>query len=128
MPVFSGMGASCKEASTSFTQASKWQINAKAATKDVTVMGAAGGWGINAATIKSFSGSVDAFFDNSDTAQTNMVGLLGQTVSMEFDTGDSTHKFTGTCLITEFDPVADVQDIIKCTYKFINGSGALAYS
>lgn len=129
MPAFAGVGAAVKEGATptAFNEASKWTLNVKAGTKDVTPMGAAGGWGVNASTVKTFSGTVSAFFDNSDTAQTDMVSLIGQTVSMQFFV-NGTNKFTATCLITEFDPTVDASDVVKCDYKFVNGSGALSYA
>lgn len=127
MAALAGIGASCQEASTTFTDASKWSLNLKAATKDVTPFGATGNWAINLMTLKSWSGSIDAFTDTADTAQTNLFALLGSTLTMTFNIVNTPHSFTGSVILTEIDPSADVQNAQTVSFKF-TGTGACTYS
>jgi len=123
----SGIGASVTEASTAFTDASKWTLSLKGATKDVTPFGASGNWAVNLATIKSWTGKVTAFIDTSDTAQTNLFALLNSTVSMTFTIQNTPHAFAGSAILTGIDPNVDVQNAQSVDFSF-TGTGAISYS
>lgn len=127
MAAIAGVGASVLEASTAFTNASKWMLNIKGATKDVTPFGASGNWTINIATLKSWSGTISAFLDTADTAQTNLFALIGSTLASTFNVGVSSHGFTGNIILTEIDPTADVQNAETVDFKFV-GTGPCTYS
>lgn len=127
MTALAGVGASVTEASTSFTNASKWVLNLKGAVKDVTPFGASGNWTINLATLKSWSGTITAFLDPSDTAQTNIFGLLNSTLTMTLNVNSTPHGFTGSVIITEIDPNIDVQNAETVDIKF-TGTGSCVYS
>lgn len=127
MAAISGIGASVTEGSTAFTNASKWTLSLKGATKDVTPFGASGSWTINLATLKSWSGKVTAFLDTSDTAQTNLFALLNSTVSMTFTVQNTPHAFTGNAILTGIDPSVDVQNAQTVDFSF-TGTGSLSYS
>lgn len=127
MAALAGIGASCTEASTAFTDASKWTLSLKGAVKDVTPFGASGNWTINLATLKSWSGKITAFTDTSDTAQTNLFALIGSTVSVTFTIASTPHAFTGSAILTGIDPSADVQNAQTVDFSF-TGTGALTYS
>ena len=127
MTALAGVGASVTEASTSFTNASKWVLNLKGAVKDVTPFGASGNWTINLATLKSWSGTITAFLDPSDTAQTNIFGLLNSTLTMTLNVNSTPHGFTGSVIITEIDPNIDVQNAETVDIKF-TGTGSCTYS
>jgi triacylglycerol esterase/lipase EstA (alpha/beta hydrolase family) len=127
LTALAGVGASVSEASTAFTNASKWTLNLKGAVKDVTPFGAAGNWAINLATLKSWTGSITAFLDPTDTAQTNLFGLLGSTVTLTLNVSGTPHGFTGTAIITEIDPNVDVQNAETVDIKF-TGTGSCTYS
>lgn len=127
MTALAGVGGSVSEASTAFTNASKWTLNLKGAVKDVTPFGASGNWTINLATLKSWSGTITAFLDPSDTAQTNLFGLLGSSVTLTLNVSGTPHGFSGTAFITEVDPNVDVQNAETVDLKF-TGSGACTYS
>lgn len=126
MTALAGIGASCTEASTAFTDASKWTLSLKGAVKDVTPFGASGNWQINLATIKSWTGKITAFIDNSDTAQTNLFALIGTVVAMTFKV-DGTHNFAGSAIVTGIDPSVDVQNAETVDISF-TGTGAITYS
>lgn len=127
MAALAGIGASVTEASTAFTNASKWTLQLKGATKDVTPFGASGSWAVNLATLKSWSGTISAFLDPSDTAQSNLLGLLGSTVTATFTVQNTPHAFTGSVILTELDPNVDVQNAQTIDYKF-TGTGPCTYS
>jgi len=127
MAALAGIGASCTEASTAFTDASKWTLSLKGAVKDVTPFGASGNWTVNLATLKSWSGKITAFVDTSDAAQTNLFALIGSTVSMTFTISSTPHAFTGSAILTGIDPSVDVQNAQTVDFSF-TGTGAITYS
>ena len=127
MAALAGIGASVTEAATAFTDASKWTLNLKGATKDVTPFGASGNWAINLATIKSWTGKITAFLDTTDTAQTNLFAGLNNTFSLTFTVQSTPHAFTGSAILTGIDPNVDVQGVEVVDFSF-TGSGAITYS
>lgn len=127
MAALAGIGASVTEAATAFTDASKWTLSLKGAVKDVTPFGASGSWQINLTTLKSWSGKVTAFIDTTDTAQTNLLALLGTVVSMTFTIQSTPHAFAGSAILTGIDPNVDVQNAQSIDFSF-TGTGALTYS
>lgn len=127
MAALAGIGASVSEASTSFTNASKWTLSLKGATKDVTPFGASGNWAINLATIKSWTAKVSAFLDTADTAQTNLFALLNSTVTLTLNVSGTPHGFTGSAIVTGIDPNVDVQNAETVDISF-TGTGSCTYS
>lgn len=127
MAALAGIGASVSEASTAFTNASKWVLSLKGATKDVTPFGASGNWAINLATVKSWTAKVTAFLDYADTAQTNLLAGLNNTFTLTLNISNTPHGFTGSAILTGIDPNVDVQNAQTADYSF-TGTGALTYS
>jgi predicted secreted protein len=127
MAALAGIGASVTEASTAFTDASKWTLSLKGVTKDVTPFGASGNWTVNLATLKSWTAKVTCFVDTSDTAQTNLFALLNSTVSMTFTIQSTPHAFTGSAILTGIDPNIDAQNAETVDFSF-TGTGSLTYS
>lgn len=127
MTALAGIGANCAEASTSFTDASKWTLSIKNATKDVTPFGASGNWAINIPTINSWTAKITGFIDTADTAQTNLFALIGQTVSITLNVSGTPHGFTGSAILSGIDPNVDAQSAETCDFSF-TGSGAITYS
>lgn len=127
MAALAGIGASVQEGSNTFTNASKWTLNLKGATKDVTPFGATGNWAVNLSTLKSWSGTISAFTDPNDAAQTALFALLGSTVTGTFNIANTPHGFSGSFILTEIDPNADVQNAQTVDFKF-TGTGACTYA
>lgn len=127
MTALAGVGASVQEASTSFTNASKWTLSLKGATKDVTPFGAPGSWTINIGTLKSWSGKISAFLDPTDTAQSNLFALLLGTVSLTLNVSGTPHGFSGSAILSGIDPNVDVQNAETVDFSF-TGTGAITYS
>lgn len=127
MAALAGIGASVTEAAQAFSDASKWTLSLKGATKDATPFGASGSWAINVATIKSWTAKVTAFMDTADTAQTVLFAALNNTVSMTFTIQSTPHAFTGSAILSGIDPNVDVQGVESVDFSF-TGTGALTYS
>ena len=127
MAALAGIGASVTEASTAFTDASKWVLNLKGGTKDATPFGASGNWAVNIATVKSWSAKVTAFLDTADTAQTNLFAGLNNTFSLTLTVVNTPHAFTGSAILTGIDPNVDVQGVETVDFSF-TGTGACTYS
>src|SRR6266849_10832746 len=107
MAALAGIGANCSEASTAFTDSSKWTLSIKNATKDVTPFGASGNWAINTPTINSWTAKISAFIDTADTAQTNLFALIGTTVAITLNVSGTPHGFTGSAILAGIDPNVD---------------------
>lgn len=127
MTALAGIGASVSEASTAFTDASKWTASLKNATKDVTPFNAPGSYAINISTINSWTAKVSAFIDTADTAQTNLFGMLGQTVTLTLNVSGTPHGFTGSAILSGIDPNVDAQAAETVDFSF-TGSGPFTYS
>ncbi len=127
MTALAGIGANCSEASTAFTDASKWTLSIKNATKDVTPFGASGSWQINIPTINSWTAKISAFIDTADTAQVNLFALIGTVVAVTLNISGTPHGFTGNAILAGIDPSVDAQAAETCDFSF-TGSGALSYS
>jgi hypothetical protein len=127
MAALSGIGAKASEAATAFTDASKWTLSIKNATKDVTPFGASGNFAINIPTINSWTAKVSAFIDTADTAQTNLFALIGTTVALALDVNGTPNGFTGSAILSGIDPNVDAQGAETVDFSF-TGSGAITYA
>jgi hypothetical protein len=127
MTALAGINASCSEASTSFTNASKWTLSIKNATKDATPMGAAGSWAINVPTINSWTAKITGFLDPADTAQTNLLALIGTVVALALKIDGTPHSFTGNAILSGIDPSVDAQSVETVDFSF-TGTGQVAYA
>ena len=80
-------------------------------------------------SLKSFSGSADVFFDDSDTAGQGALTVGSEvTLSVQFEgntTGD--HKMSGTVLITGRTISASFDGMVEASISF-QGTGALTES
>lgn len=126
MAALAGIGASVTEASTAFTDASKWTLSLKGATKDVTPFNATGSWAVNLATLKSWTCKVTAFVDPNDTAQTSLFALLNGTVTLALAIS-GTHNFSGSAILTGIDPNIDVQNAQTADFSF-TGTGPITFT
>ena len=80
----------------------------------------------NTTAIKSWSGSINSFWDETDTAQSALV--VGASVSLVLypegnATGDT--RYTGTALITEVGVSTSKGGIVERSFSFV-GTGTLA--
>jgi hypothetical protein len=127
LTALAGIGASAS-ASSALTAASKWTLSIKNATKDVTPFGASGNWAINIPTINSWTAKVTAFIDPTDTAQTNLFGLIGTVIDdLVLNVSGTPHGFTGSAILSGIDPSVDAQAAETVDFS-LTGSGPIAYS
>lgn len=128
MAALAGIGAAVAEGVTSFNEGSKWTLTTKGATKDVTPFQATGNWAVYLATVKSWTSKITAFIDASDTAQTNIFGLLGSTVALSLNVvvAGTPHGFTGSGIVTGFAPSVDVQNAETVDFDF-QGTGPITW-
>lgn len=126
MTAFAGVGASVGENSVTFTNSSKWTLSVKNATKDVTPIGAPGAWAAYLGTINSWTAKISGWLDNSDTAQANLLALIGQTVPLNLDV-NGTNAFTGDAILNGIDPNIDAQNPETVDFSF-QGTGPIDYS
>mgnify|MGYP001163540084 FL=1 len=76
-------------------------------------------------TLTSFSGSVDVFFDDDDTAQNALT--IGAEVTLDFlpeGTGSGEARFTGTAIVTGLSLNTDPNSLVQQSITF-QGSGGL---
>ncbi len=127
MAAFAGVGASVKEGTTTFTNSNKWTLSVKNATKDVTPIGAPGSWAIYLGTLNSWTVKISGWFDTADTAQTNLLALVGQSVALTLNVNGTPNGFTGSAILNGIDPNIDAQNPETVDFSF-QGSGPIAFA
>ena len=76
----------------------------------------------------SFSGSVDVFWDEADTAQIAMTVGASITIKWYPEGTDSTDKYyTGSAIVTSIDRSATIDGMVEASYG-VTGNGALTLS
>jgi hypothetical protein len=127
MVAFAGVGASLKEGTTSFTNASKWELDIKTDTKDVTPIGASGAWAVYLGTLNRWTAKITGWLDTSDAGQADLLDLVGQTVSLTLNVNGTPNGFTGSAILNEIAPNIDAQNPESCVYSF-QGSGPISFA
>jgi len=128
MTVSTGKDGNVKIGTDAVANIKSWTLETTAETQDASKMGTAGNWRDHLATLKSWAGSVDAWWDAADMGQAAL--SLGDTVTLDlFPTGDASAqiKFSGSAIITGTPKTAAVDGLIEVSFSF-QGTGALAES
>lgn len=123
MATFSGSGGVVKVGSTAVGEIRSYSIEESMDTLEDTSMGDSNR--TYKASLKSFSGSCDVLFDDTDSGQQAMT--VGSEVTMSFQMeGDTSgdHKLSGTVLITGRSISASYDGLVEASLSF-QGSGAL---
>ncbi len=123
MATFSGSGGTVLVGSNAIGEIKTYTIDETMDTLEDTSMGDTSR--TYKASLKTFSGSCDVMFDDTDTAQQAMT--VGSEVTMSFQmegntTGD--HKLSGTVLITGRSISASFDGLVEASLSF-QGTGAL---
>ena len=123
-----GYNGSATIASGAMGNAKAWSLDISQETVDTTDFGSSG-WKESQATLKSWSGSITAIFDESGTAEGALqTGLTaGSTVALDLQLGDGTgsyDKYSGSANITSQSVTNDVNGIVEVTFSF-EGTGAV---
>ena len=101
-----------------------WSLEVTADTVDASIIGTQ--WRKNQATIKSWSGSFDAFWDESDTTGQGAL-VAGATVTLNlYPEGNATGAtyWSGQAIVTSVSYSGSFDGIVEATFSF-TGSGAL---
>lgn len=104
-----------------------WSLEVTSDTTDASIIGTQ--WRKNQATIKGWSGSLDAFWDETDTMGQGALGA-GATVTLNLypegdDTGDT--FWTGSAIITSISYSASFDGLVEASFSF-TGTDALTES
>ena len=104
-----------------------WSLEITSDTVDASIIGTS--WRKNQATIKSWSGSFEGFWDDTDTMGQGAL-TVGSTVTLNLhpegnDTGDT--FWTGDVIITSISYNASFDGIVEASFSF-TGNGALTES
>jgi hypothetical protein len=127
MTAFAGVGASLKNGAVTFNNASKWELDIKTDTKDVTPIGATGAWAVYLGTLNRWTAKITGWLDTGDTAQANLLELVGQTVPLTLNVNGTPNGFTGDAILNEIAPNIDAQNPESCVYSF-QGSGPIDFA
>ena len=101
-----------------------WSLEVTSDTVDASIIGTQ--WRKNQATIKSWSGSFDAFWDETDTTGQGALAV-GTTVTLNlYPEGNSSGAtyWTGDAIVTSIAYSGSFDGIVEATFSF-TGSGAL---
>jgi hypothetical protein len=101
-----------------------WSLEITSDTVDASIIGTQ--WRKNQATIKSWSGSFDGFWDETDTTGQGALAV-GATVTLNlYPEGDATGAtfWTGDAIVTSIAYSGSFDGIVEATFSF-TGSGAL---
>lgn len=101
-----------------------WSLEVTSDTVDASIIGTQ--WRKNQATIKSWSGSFDGFWDETDTTGQGALAV-GATVTLNlYPEGDATGAtfWTGNAIVTSIAYSGSFDGIVEATFSF-TGSGAL---
>ena len=109
-------------------QAKAWSIDITKDTVDITSFGS-GGWKESASTLKSWTGSLTAIFDESGADEVDLIAALTGSstmeISLQIGDGTGTHDvFSGNVNINGMSITNDVNGIVEATFNF-EGTGAL---
>ncbi len=104
-----------------------WSLEVTSDTVDASIIGTS--WRKNQATIKSWSGSFEGFWDETDTDGQGAL-TAGGTVTLNMypegdDSGDT--YWTGDAIITSISYSASFDGIVEASFSF-TGTGALTES
>jgi predicted secreted protein len=126
--VIAGVGGSVQISSTTVASLNVWTVSAKGNTAKTTVFGTTGQWETEIAAVRNWTAKADGYLNDTDTnGQVALINGLNSTFTVTFNTGDSTHNWSGTAILTGIDPKADVASVETVSFSF-NGVGALTFS
>ena len=121
MAVLKGKDGSISAGLNNLANITSFTINEEADTLETTSMGNAG-YKTFVGSLKSWSGTVEAVFDDTDTAVTTGSEI---TLTVLVDDGSSTQvQYSGGCIVTSKSVEVGVADLVTVTFE-VTGTGAL---
>lgn len=111
--------------SSQVAEVKSWSMEITSDTVDASIIGTQ--WRKNQATIKSWSGSFDAFWDETDTTGQGALAVGGTVTLNLYPEGDDTGAtyWSGDAIITSISYSAAFDGIVEATFSF-TGTGALS--
>ena len=121
MAVLKGKDGSISAGLNNLANITSFSINEEADTLETTAMGNAG-YKTFVGSLKSWSGTVEAVFDDTDSA---VVVGSAITLTVVVDDGSSNQvQYSGSCIVTSRSVEVAVADLVGVTFE-VTGSGAL---
>lgn len=128
MAVVAGIGGAVKNGANSVANLNTWTLSLKGNITKTTVFGSTGQWETNIATTRGWTVKADGYLDSSDTnGQLAFINGLNSTFTVTLNTGDTTHNWSGTAILTGIDPKADVGGVDTVSFSF-DGTGAVTFT
>jgi len=128
MPSYTGQFGVIKTAANTIGQVKSFSVSTTADTADSTYQGL--DWKENKTLQKSWSGSLNALWDNTDAGQTELA--LGAEVTLTLQPAGTAgtgvaNELTGNAIITGIEYPSDMASMIETSISFI-GDGVLSQS
>ena len=121
MAVLKGKDGSISAGLNNLANITSFSINEEADTLETTAMGNAG-YKTFVGSLKSWSGTVEAVFDDTDSA---VVVGSAITLTVVVDDGSSNQvQYSGSCIVTSRSVEVAVANLVGVTFE-VTGSGAL---
>tara|TARA_B100001093_G_C26780725_1_gene994490 strand:+ start:244 stop:624 length:381 start_codon:yes stop_codon:yes gene_type:complete len=121
MAVLKGKDGSISAGLNNLANITSFTINEEADTLETTAMGNAG-YKTFVGSLKSWSGTVEAVFDDTDTA-IQVGGAITLTVLVD-DGSSAQVQYSGDCIVTSRSVEVGVADLVGVTFE-VTGTGAL---
>ena len=123
MATFTGNSGSVKVGANTLGEVRSFSVTETAETVEDTAMGDT--WRSHKAGLNSWSGSIECWFDDTDTAQGSLT--VGTSVTLDLqpegtDIGD--FLLSGTATVTELGHSNTIDGMVERTFSFV-GNGAL---
>ena len=121
MAVLKGKDGSISAGLNNLANITSFSINEEADTLETTAMGNAG-YKTFVGSLKSWSGTVEAVFDDTDSAVAVGSAI---TLTVVVDDGSSNQvQYSGSCIVTSRSVEVAVADLVGVTFE-VTGTGAL---
>jgi len=121
MAVLKGKDGSISAGLNNLANITSFSINEEADTLETTAMGNAG-YKTFVGSLKSWSGTVEAVFDDTDSAVTVGSAI---TLTVVVDDGSSNQvQYSGSCIVTSRSVEVGVADLVTVSFD-VTGTGAL---
>ena len=124
MATFAGRAGVVRIGANAVAEVRNWSVEASGDTIDDSVMGDT--WRTFKAGLKSWTGSADVLFDDTDT-NGQMACTVGASLTVSFlmeGTGAGSHRLTGTALVTARNISGSHEGLVEASLSF-QGSGEL---
>jgi predicted secreted protein len=126
MATHTGLEGHVNVGANTIAEVRSWSIEESSDTTDSTTMGVTNNWRTHKATLKSWSGNIDCFWDETDT-NGQVALVIGTEVSLNVypesdDSGDS--YFNGSAIVTGITRQAAIDGLVETSFSF-QGTGEL---